>query len=113
VNLAERGIEQHEGLGGRVDPEDAAGRLRAGDELARLGERERDDVAGVGAVEPGSLPARRDFVDDAFVACRGKDVPGRIDRERPDVLVVGVEERLRRAIRRDLIDLAVRRRPDV
>ena len=92
VDLAERRVEQHERLARGVEPEDAAGRLRAGDQIAGWRNRERDDVGRAGLVEGRADAGRRDLVDHALVAGGREDVAGAIDDQRPDVLVVGVEE---------------------
>ena len=113
VQFLERGVEQHERLPLRIEPEEPAGGFRPREQIAGLLERKRHDVGRVRFVEDAALALGPDLVDDAFVAGRRVDVAFAIDRERPDVFVAGIEERLRRAVGRDLVDLAVRRGTDV
>jgi hypothetical protein len=89
-----RRVDEHERLAVLADPEDAARRLCAREQIAGLVDRERDDVGGVGLVEQRALPIGRNAVDVALLAGGGEERAVGCGRERPDVFVVGVEERL-------------------
>src|SRR5437016_6041132 len=105
MNLLERRIEQYERFRLRVEPQHAAGRPGAYEQITGLVERECRDVRRARFIKRRTFPIRRDLVNDALLTSARKDVAFAIDGQRPDVLFVGIEERRRRTVAIDPVNL--------